>query len=184
VVVASRRSRDMVDRAAPCCDDRVTFLKMMERFIISYHSPIGWLAITGNVEGILAVEFVESVPPTSAVDLPAWLQISVTELDEYFHGQRQAFSVKLILQGTDFQKRVWQQLLTIPYGVTVSYQKIAHAIGNPNAVRAVGSANGSNPIPIMVPCHRVLARDGKLVGYGGGLWRKEWLLRHEGNRLV
>jgi methylated-DNA-[protein]-cysteine S-methyltransferase len=83
--------------------------------------------------------------------------------------------------GTDFQKAVWRELMTILYGQTVSYQDVAHAIGKPQAVRAVGAANGQNPVSIIIPCHRVIGSNGKLTGYGGGLWRKEWLLNHEGH---
>jgi O-6-methylguanine DNA methyltransferase len=97
----------------------------------------------------------------------------------YFKGRRQKFSVPLLLQGTDFQKSVWRQLKKIPFGRTASYAEIAKAIGNPRAFRAVGNANNKNPIPIMIPCHRVIGSDGQLVGFGGGLWRKEWLLSHE-----
>jgi methylated-DNA-[protein]-cysteine S-methyltransferase len=86
--------------------------------------------------------------------------------------------------GTAFQQRVWQQLLTVPYGQTVSYQEIANALGNPKAVRAVGAANGQNPISIIAPCHRIIGSNGALIGYGGGLWRKEWLLKHEGGLLI
>jgi len=88
--------------------------------------------------------------------------------------------VALQPEGTDFQKAVWQQLAAIPYGQTASYGDIARALGNPQAVRAVGAANGQNPISIIIPCHRVIGSNGKLTGYGGGLWRKEWLLEHEG----
>ncbi len=97
---------------------------------------------------------------------------------------RTTFDLPLDLRGTDFQKQVWTQLLTVPYGRTVSYQLIADAIGNPKAVRAVGAANGQNPISVIVPCHRIIGSDGQLVGYGGGLWRKEWLLKHEGALLL
>jgi len=103
----------------------------------------------------------------------------LTQLDEYFKGKRRKFSVKLDLRGTVFQKRVWQALLKIPFGGTASYQDIAEAVGNRKAVRAVGNANGANPVAIIVPCHRVIGSDGSLVGYGSGLWRKRWLLSHE-----
>jgi methylated-DNA-[protein]-cysteine S-methyltransferase len=86
----------------------------------------------------------------------------------------------IFYQGTDFQERVWWQLLKVPFGKTASYQDIARGVGNPLAVRAVGAANGKNPISLIVPCHRIIGSNGTLVGYGGGLWRKEWLLKHEG----
>jgi methylated-DNA-[protein]-cysteine S-methyltransferase len=94
---------------------------------------------------------------------------------------RKSFSLKLLPQGTPFQKLVWRQLKRIPYGKAVSYADVARAVGKPHAYRAVGSANNKNPIAIVIPCHRVIGSDGKLVGYGSGLWRKEWLLNHEKN---
>jgi methylated-DNA-[protein]-cysteine S-methyltransferase len=142
-------------------------------------SPIGALAITGTLEGILAIQFLDAMPP-ALTEPPVCLQPCLAQLEEYFTGQRRDFSVALQLRGTDFQRRVWEALLTIPFGATVTYRDIAARLGNPQAVRAVGAANGQNPIPILVPCHRVIGSDGDLTGYGGGLWRKQWLLEHEG----
>ena len=102
------------------------------------------------------------------------------ELTEYFAGKRSHFEVPLHFPGTDFQVAVWQALQSIPFGTTYSYQQIAEQVGSPKAVRAVGAANGNNRIAIIIPCHRVIGKNGKLTGYGGGLERKEWLLRHEG----
>ena len=99
-----------------------------------------------------------------------------TELGEYFAGQRRVFSLALVYPGTDFQRQVWEALLHIPYGDTRSYEQIAQQIGSPKAVRAVGTTNGRNRVAIVIPCHRVVNKDGKLGGYGGGLWRKQWLL--------
>jgi AraC family transcriptional regulator of adaptative response/methylated-DNA-[protein]-cysteine methyltransferase len=101
------------------------------------------------------------------------------ELGEYFGGTRQRFEVPLDLGGTAFQRRVWSRLVEIPFGETVSYAEVGKDVGKPNAVRAVGQANGRNPVAIVVPCHRVVRADGSLWGYGGGLWRKRWLLQHE-----
>jgi methylated-DNA-[protein]-cysteine S-methyltransferase len=105
---------------------------------------------------------------------------AVRQLSEYFAGTRRTFHLPLRLQGTEFQQRVWRELTEIPYGETWSYGQLARRIGNPNASRAVGLANGRNPISILVPCHRVIGADGSLTGYGGGLERKQWLLAHEG----
>lgn len=105
------------------------------------------------------------------------------ELEEYFAGTRRTFAVPLAPKGTPFQQAVWHALLDIPYGDTVSYGELAARIGRPGAVRAVGAANGANPIPVIIPCHRVIGSDGKLTGYGGGIERKQWLLAHEGRRL-
>jgi methylated-DNA-[protein]-cysteine S-methyltransferase len=114
-------------------------------------------------------------------DLPERVKEGIRQLDEYFRGARKRFSLKLLPQGTPFQKLVWQQLKRIPYGKVVSYGDVARAIGRPHAYRAVGNANNKNPIGIIIPCHRVIGSDGKLVGYGSGIWRKEWLLKHEKN---
>jgi AraC family transcriptional regulator of adaptative response/methylated-DNA-[protein]-cysteine methyltransferase len=102
-----------------------------------------------------------------------------TELDAYFRGALRRFEVPLDLSGTPFQRRVWSRVLEIPFGDTVSYSRIAEEVGRREAVRAVGHANGRNPVAIVVPCHRVVRTDGSLCGYGGGLWRKRWLLQHE-----
>ena len=101
------------------------------------------------------------------------------QLEEYFNGQRKTFSVRLNPLGTDFQKRVWDELLNIPFGKRTSYMKQTLQLGDEKAIRAVASANGKNPIWIIIPCHRVVGSDGSLTGYAGGLWRKKWLLEHE-----
>jgi methylated-DNA-[protein]-cysteine S-methyltransferase len=149
---------------------------------VFYQSEIGLLEIVGTGTGLTTVTFVER---EIGVDyrnpskvLPVVVQC-VNQLDEYFQAKRKIFKLSLAPQGTDFQKSVWAQLLEIPFGETVSYMDIARAIGNENSIRAVGAANGANPLAIIVPCHRVIGSDGKLTGYGGGLWRKEWLLNHE-----
>ena len=141
-------------------------------------SPIGPVEVSGTPEGILSVTFVKTRLPNDR-NLPECVKEGIRQLDEYFRGARKTFSLKLLLQGTPFQKIVWQQLNKIPHGKMVSYGDVARAIGKPNAYRAVGNANNKNPIAIIIPCHRVIGSDGKLVGYGGGLWRKEWLLNHE-----
>ena len=106
-----------------------------------------------------------------------------SQLREYFAGRRQSFDVELNLQGTEFQLAVWNELLRIPYGDTITYAELARRIGKPSAIRAVGAANGANPIPVIVPCHRVIGSNGTLTGYGGGIERKQWLLALEGRRL-
>jgi methylated-DNA-[protein]-cysteine S-methyltransferase len=105
------------------------------------------------------------------------------QLLEYFAGKRQIFDIPLALRGTEFQLAVWNELLRIPYGDTITYAELAQRIGRPSAIRAVGAANGANPIPVIVPCHRVIGSNGTLTGYGGGIQRKQWLLAHEGRRL-
>jgi len=151
-----------------------------------YVSPIGPIEIRSSGTGIVSLTFIEGkaaagraqAPP----DVPAVLKRCVRELEEYFGGRRRTFGLKLDLRGTEFQKRVWQELTGIPFGWTVSYADIARALGGEGAARAVGGANHANPVPIIIPCHRVVGRGGRLTGYGGGLWRKSWLLEHERQR--
>lgn len=150
----------------------------MKTFKTHYKSPIGTVEIEGTQDSILNLNFVDQAHSDDD-DLPSCIKECAKQIDEYFQGNRKTFSLNLIMQGTDFQKSVWRQLMKIPYGTTASYGEVAVAIGNPTACRAVGSANGKNPISIIVPCHRVIGSDGTLTGYGGGLWRKDWLLKHE-----
>lgn len=133
--------------------------------------------ILASETGIRAIEF-QGKPESSHRENPShpFLRQAVDQLESYFAGDLHDFDLPLDMQGTPFQKRVWSELLNIPYGRTCSYSFIANAIGSPKAVRAVGAANGSNPIPIVVPCHRVIGAAGKLVGYGGGLPLKRFLL--------
>jgi len=156
-------------------------------------SPIGRLLLTSNGEALTglymdvpardAERHVERAVAGGREDPSAEpLASAVRQLAEYFAGSRRAFDLPLALQGTPFQQRVWQALTEIPYGETWSYGQLAKRIGNPKASRAVGLANGSNPISILVPCHRVIGADGSLTGYGGGMERKQWLLEHEGYR--
>jgi methylated-DNA-[protein]-cysteine S-methyltransferase len=166
-------------------------VSMSETRVAYYESPIGRLEVRGGERGVSAVTFVDELAPRAARGslavregkgpLPAALTDCLTQLDEYFRGRRRTFSVKLDLGGTAFQNKVWRALRAVRFGKTASYKDIAKAVGNPAATRAVGGANHSNPVSIIVPCHRVVGSDGRLTGYGGGLWRKEWLLRHEGN---
>lgn len=142
-----------------------------------YKSELGWIEVTGNEAAITSVCFVDERKEDRINEV---VQQCLLQLDEYFHNKRTTFSLPLQASGTPFQKRVWDALCTVPYGKSVSYLDIATTIGNEKAVRAIGGANSRNPISIIVPCHRVIGKSGKLVGYEGGLWRKEWLLKHEG----
>lgn len=141
-------------------------------------SPIGWLRVQADETALRAVDFVES-PGAGEPAPPAVLTQALVELEGYFRGERTSFSLPLGLEGTPFQRRVWDGLLRVPYGRTTTYRDLAAAVGHPRATRAVGGANHRNPVSIIVPCHRVIGADGGLTGYGGGLWRKEWLLSHE-----
>lgn len=152
---------------------------------LDYASPLGIIEIKGNEEGIFSVLFVErqQVEFFQQADTFAILINCFTQLDEYFKGERLEFSVPFIIEGTAFQQSVWQALTTVPYGKTASYKEIAILVGNEKAVRAVGTTNSKNLISIIVPCHRIIGTNGKLTGYAGGLWRKEWLLEHEQNHF-
>ena len=148
------------------------------------NSPVGWLYI--NEEDGYIVEILFKAPEKEETALgcngnnPILLQC-VTELSEYFEGRRKEFTVPIRLKGgTEFRRGVWEELCRIPYGKVISYKELAEKIGNPKAIRAVGGANHNNPISIIVPCHRVIGANGKLVGYGGGLDKKELLLKLEG----
>jgi methylated-DNA-[protein]-cysteine S-methyltransferase len=143
-----------------------------------YHSPIGLLEIKGNAEGISSILFFKEKQKEEDF-IPEVLKACAAQVEEYFRGRRKIFDVPLHFVGTDFQKKVWNELLKIPFGETVSYLDIAMKVGNEKMIRAVGGANGKNPISIVVPCHRVIGSDGRLIGYAGGLWRKEWMLNHE-----
>lgn len=149
-----------------------------EVYTTYYSSPVGLLEISGNEEGILGVHFVDVKKKTSKHIHPC-LKECVYQLDEYFKGIRTEFGVKLNPKGTAFQQKVWTQLLSVSFGKTASYLDISKLIGNVKAIRAVGTANGSNPIAVIIPCHRIIGTSGKLVGYAGGIKKKEWLLEHE-----
>lgn len=142
-----------------------------------YQSPIGTLEIRGTPNGISAVSFVDKA--VVSMDASPKLKDCISQLDEYFSGKRKEFSIELDLRGTQFQKSVWHELQKIPFGNTVSYLAVAMVVGTRASARDVGSANGQNPIAIIVPCHRVIGSDGSLTGYRAGLWRKRWLLNFE-----
>ena len=152
-------------------------------YFTEFASPIGRLRLTGNGAALTGVfmesERHESAQRRDAVRDAAPFGDARTQIEEYFAGERREFSLALGAGGTEFQRSVWSALREIPYGATASYRDIALKIGKPNAMRAVGLANGRNPISIIVPCHRVIGADGSLTGYGGGLARKRFLLELE-----
>ena len=168
-------------------------LKIQKRFLESkttyYKTPIGTAEIVGDEHGIQSISVLDEdfLPLDSArddtlevtKDIPECLQDCVIQLDEYFKGERTEFDLKLNPKGTPFQQSVWKELSNIPYAKTRTYLEQTKQIGDPKAIRAVASANGKNPIWIVVPCHRVIGSDGSLTGYAGGIWRKKWLLNHE-----
>lgn len=141
------------------------------------NTPLGIAKITGDANGITQISVSDEGNVSN--EIPSVLQEAVTQLNAYFQGHRTHFDFKLKPKGTEFQQKVWQALLEIPYGKTCSYLELSKKLGDIKAIRAVASANGKNPLWIVVPCHRVIGTDGSLTGYAGGLWRKKWLLEHE-----
>lgn len=159
----------------------------MQIYTTFYTSPLGLLKLAVTTDFVCGLSFVEE-KMTNEVEketenvsfLPPFLQICTQQLDEYFARTRKEFTLPLFPQGTVFQQTVWQELQKIPFGTTISYMMLAKRLGNEKVIRAAGTANGKNPIAIIIPCHRVIGADGSLTGYAGGLHRKKWLLEHEG----
>lgn len=153
------------------------------RFFEIYHSPLGELLLVANDDSLLEIRFPEATRkeklPQQCTKGSTLCARAAAQLEAYFAGDLQTFDLPLSPQGTPFQQRVWKALLDIPYGKTISYGELAHRIDRPTASRAVGAANGQNPLPIVLPCHRVIGSNGSLTGYGGGLHRKETLLELE-----
>lgn len=147
-----------------------------------YKTPIGIAKIIGDKNGIQSVSVLNEDAISSELlntKIPECLQDCVLQLEEYFNGKRASFNLTVNPKGTSFQKKVWKALLEIPYGKTKSYLEQSKFLGDVKAIRAVASANGKNPLWIVIPCHRVIGSDGSLTGYAGGIWRKKWLLAHE-----
>jgi methylated-DNA-[protein]-cysteine S-methyltransferase len=149
--------------------------------IVTMDSPVGPLSITVSDGELRSLHLDGALAPVGGGRADNDVAHAVVEqLEAYFDGARRAFDVPLGPSGTAFQRAVWEQLTRIPYGTVASYGTVAERVGKPSAARAVGAANRSNPIAIIVPCHRVIGANGALTGYAGGMWRKEWLLKHEG----
>ena len=145
-----------------------------------YDTEIGRLMITDNSDAITGIYFENQINEKNfIIQETTLIKQAISQIGEYLSGKRRGFDIKLELSGTDFQKRVWNALTDIPYGNTASYKDVAKAAGNEKACRAVGMANHNNPIPIIIPCHRVIGANGDLVGFGGGLGTKEFLLNLE-----
>jgi methylated-DNA-[protein]-cysteine S-methyltransferase len=144
---------------------------------ISFNSPLGFLVIKSDGRTITEVSFSEKdIPEQNGCEV---LDVCHQQLEEYFAGKRMSFDLPLSPEGTEFQQKVWAELLKIPYGETVTYMDLAVKLGDPKCIRAAGTANGRNPIAIIIPCHRVIGTGNKLTGYAGGLWRKKLLLELE-----
>jgi methylated-DNA-[protein]-cysteine S-methyltransferase len=152
-----------------------------QAFTTYYHSPVGLLKISGTEHYISEVSFFDKIQKVDnkKKNLPPLMIQCIEQLIQYFHGERRVFELPIHQPGTAFQQEVWSELMTIPYGKTISYLELARKTGDTKATRAVASANGRNNVAIIVPCHRVIGSNRELVGYGGGLWRKKWLLEHE-----
>lgn len=141
-------------------------------------TPVGMVVVEGDEKGISSIR-ISAEERTTSENIPPELQKAILQLKEYFYEGRKNFDFKLNPQGTDFQKKVWQNLQEIPFGKTISYLDLAKRLGDPKVIRAAASANGKNPLWVVVPCHRVIGSNGSLVGYAGGLPMKKWLLSHE-----
>ncbi len=141
------------------------------------NTPLGTAKIKGDENGVCLISVLQEGEISKTI--PLELKSAVKEINEYFEGNRKKFTFIMNPKGTDFQKKVWKALLEIPYGKTMSYLELSKQLGDVKAIRAVASANGKNPLWIVVPCHRVIGSDGSLTGYAGGLWRKKWLIEHE-----
>ncbi|NOT52345.1 MAG: methylated-DNA--[protein]-cysteine S-methyltransferase [Chitinophagaceae bacterium] len=146
-----------------------------------YHSPVGVLKISGTEDYISEVSFHDKSQKTDGrkKNLPPMIIQCIEQFIQYFNGQRRTFELPINQPGTAFQQEVWSELMQIPFGKTISYLELARRTGDTKATRAVANANGKNNVAIIVPCHRVIGSNKDLVGYGGGLWRKKWLLEHE-----
>jgi methylated-DNA-[protein]-cysteine S-methyltransferase len=158
----------------------------MRVYELTMESPVGLLRLMADENGLTGVYLPShkgEPPPVQAWEgaAPPVLLSAREQLDEYFAGKRTVFDLPLAPRGTEFQQEVWRALREIPYGETRSYGELAARVGRPGAARAVGAANGRNPVSIIVPCHRVVGASGALTGYAGGMERKQWLLRHEGS---
>ena len=149
-------------------------------FCAYFESPVGLLLIEGDDTTIVSISFQEK--KEKKIQSSAIIRKCMQELEEYFSGKRKTFDVPLAPSGTPFQQAVWNELLKIPFAKTISYLQLARKLGDEKKIRAAGTANGKNPIPIIIPCHRVIGSNGSMVGYGGGLWKKKWLLEFESGR--
>ncbi|HET8884795.1 MAG TPA: methylated-DNA--[protein]-cysteine S-methyltransferase [Salinimicrobium sp.] len=141
-------------------------------------TPLGTAQIIGSSEGITSFKVLEKNEFTSQI-VPDELQDAIFQIQKYFEGNLKDFNLNLTPDGTEFQQKVWWELRKIPFGKTISYMELSKRLGDPKTIRAAASANGKNPLWILIPCHRVIGSDGSLTGYAGGLWRKKWLLEHE-----
>lgn len=151
----------------------------MKDYYLFLNSPLGYIKLTSDEVSLRSIEFIDMAEELNASHQPAILKKAEVQLLEYFEGKRFSFELDLNPEGTTFQKQVWQLVKNVAFGKTKSYNDIAKEISSTSFCRSVGMANGKNPLPIVIPCHRIIGANGKLVGYSGGLERKKWLLLHE-----
>lgn len=158
------------------------YIFMSDLFSTYYQSPVGLLKISGTenfISEIIYIDNIEKPRDDHKKKIPPLIINCIEELIQYFHGGRRVFDFPMNQDGTEFQKKVWNELLGIPFGKTISYLELSRRLGDAKVIRAAASANGKNNIVIVVPCHRVIGSKNDMVGYGGGIWRKRWLLEHE-----
>ncbi len=148
------------------------------------HTPVGWIRLFASEKALLKINFLNGKNSKKTTVSNQILEQAKQQLEKYFDGTLTKFDLPLQPAGTSFQQEVWRELQSIPPGNTISYGVLANRLGDPKKVRAVGKANGQNPIPIIIPCHRVIGANNNLIGYSGGIERKEWLLRHENALLL
>jgi len=152
----------------------------MDKFFNAYYqSPIGKIHLQADDDALILTSFMDDSDNERTTTLSPVLKNTISQLDAYFKGTLKSFDLPLKSEGTSFQQTVWKELPNIPFGQTITYLQLAKRLGNVKVIRAAASANGKNPIGIIIPCHRVIGTDGKLTGYAGGLHRKQWLLQHE-----
>ena len=190
IFMSENGQQPLPERAMICPNDNRTDMTSHSYFYKTMPSPVGLLTLVANDHGLAAVLWENDDPkrvrlsPLHEDTKHPVLMEAERQLRDYFAGKREKFELQLNFNGTEFQRQVWQALLTIPFGETRSYAQIAEQIGNPNAVRAVGAANGKNPISIIAPCHRVIGSNGKLTGFAGGMEAKAFLLKLETKDFV
>lgn len=167
----------MVNIIKHCVKNKKELTHIKRKCIAYYSSPIGLIKVCSNGQGISALDFVNEKEGQDICD--EITDSAVNQLTEYFEGKRKEFDLPVYLEGTEFQLKVWETLPKVKYGDTASYKDMAKLVDNEKASRAIGGANNKNPVGIILPCHRIIGSNGKLVGYAGGLDKKQWLLEHE-----
>lgn len=165
-----------------CSKATIRLQYLLSMYVAHLHTPLGWLTFEATEHALCRLQFGAVPPNNTPIDSTEWppvLSNALAQMRAYLAGERTTFQLPLAPTGTPFQQKVWRLLQEIPFAETITYAALAERMGDPKTIRAVGTANGANPIPIIIPCHRVVGSNGKLVGYSGELWRKTWLIEHE-----